>query len=138
MLMNGRGNINNYLNDENMKFEDYYWHDAIIKNITINRNNPGVNDEIMLEIVWPNNGERVRFIFESVHWAKMDLNFGIVADENIYQGRLLLNDDKDLTRFYSLWNGLMDDVKLNVYEILLSSTGGRIKIIAKGFRVNKF
>lgn len=30
----------------------------------------------------------------------------------------------------------MDDVKLNVYEIELSSTGGRIKIIAKGFRIN--
>lgn len=120
-----------------MNFEDYYWHDAIIKNITINRNNPGVKDEILLEIVWPNNAERVNFIFENVYWAKLDLNFGIVADENIDQGRLLFGNDNDLSKFYSLWNGLMDDIKLNVYEIALSSTGGRIKIIAKGFRVCK-
>lgn len=120
-----------------MNFEDFYWHDAVIKNITIDRSNPGAKDEVVLEIVWPNNGERVYFIFESVYWAKMDLNFGIVADENIFQGRHLLNNDLDLVRFYSLWNGLMDNIKLNVYEIELSSTGGRIKIIAKGFRVNR-
>ncbi|SDB77843.1 hypothetical protein SAMN05192581_10295 [Bacteroides ovatus] len=119
-----------------MNFEDFYWHDAIIKNITIDRNNPGIKDEIKLEIVWPDTEKRVHFIFESVYWAKMELNFGIVADENIYQARHLLNNDKDLIRFYSQWNGLMDNIKLNVYEIELSSTGGLIKIIAKGFRIN--
>jgi len=119
-----------------MNFEDFNWHDAVIKNITVDRNNPGIKDEITLEIVWPNREERVHFVFESVYWAKMDLNFGIVAEENISQVHHLLNDDRDLIRFYSQWNGLMDDVKLNVYELELSSTGGRIKIIAKGFRIN--
>lgn len=119
-----------------MNFEDFYWHDAVIKNITVDRDNPGLKDEVALEIVWPNTKERVHFIFESVYWTKMELNLGIVADENISQGRHLSNDDRDLIRFYSQWNGLMDDVKLNVYEIELSSTGGRIKIIAKGFRIN--
>ena len=120
-----------------MNFEDFYQHDAVIKNITVDRDNPGLKDEVALEIVWPNTEERVHFIFESVYWTKMELNLGIVADENISQGRHLSNDDRDLIRFYSQWNDLMDDVKLNVYEIELSSTGGRIKIIAKGFRINQ-
>jgi hypothetical protein len=121
-----------------MDFEkDFYWHDSIIKNITINRDYPGIKDEIELEIVWADNEERVNFIFEDVYWAKMDLNFGIVVDENILQGYLLPSSDEDLVNFYSKWNGLMDDIKLNVYKIELNSTGGRIKIIAKGFRVDK-
>jgi hypothetical protein len=118
--------------------EDFYWHDSVIKNIRINRDNPGVKDEIEIEIVWADNEERVNFVFEDVYWARMDFNFGIVANESIAQAFLLNCDDEDLINFHSKWNGLMDDIKLNVYEILLSSTGGRIKIIAKGFRVDKF
>ena len=121
-----------------MDFEkDFYWHDSVIKNIVIDRNNPGKKDEIAIEIVWDDNYERVNFVFEGVYWAKMDLNFGIVANENILQGYLLPNNDEDLINFYSLWKGARDKIKLNVYEILLSSTGGRIKIIAKSFRVDK-
>ena len=120
-----------------MNFEDFYWHDSIIKNITINRDNPGIKDEIEIEIVWADNKERINFIFEDVYWAKMDLNFGIVANENILQGYLLPNSDEDLINFYSLWKGARDEFKLNVYEILLNSTGGRMKIIAKSFRVDK-
>ncbi|WP_177730470.1 hypothetical protein [Flavobacterium inviolabile] len=120
-----------------MEFNEYDWHDAIIKNIKINRNNPGIRDEIEMEIVWPENKERVNFIFEDVYWAKMDLNFGIVSNENIAQAFLLQKSDDDLNNFYLKWNGHMDDIKLNVYEVLLSSTGGKIKIIAKTFKVDK-
>ena len=41
-----------------MNFNEYYWHDAIIKNIQIERNNPGVKDTILLEIEWPENKEK--------------------------------------------------------------------------------
>ena len=125
------------LNSRVMNFTDFYWHDSIIKNITINRETPGEKDEIAIEIVWADNEERVNFVFEEVYWAKLDLNFGIVVDENIYQGYLLSNNDEDLINFYSKWKGLMDEIKPNVYEIELNSSGGRIKIIAKGFRVDK-
>ena len=39
-----------------MNFNDFYWHDAVIKNITINRNNPGIIDIISLDIEWPEGG----------------------------------------------------------------------------------
>lgn len=120
-----------------MEFNEYDWHDAILKKITINRDNPGIKDEIEMEIIWTNNEVKVNFVFEEVYWARMDLNFGIVTNENIFQSNLLSKNDEDLINFYSRWNGLMDDIKLNVYEILLNSTGGKIKIIAKNYRIDK-
>jgi hypothetical protein len=120
-----------------MNFNKLYWHDSVIKNITINRDNPGIKDKIEFEIIWADNQERVNLSFEDVYWARMDLNFGIVVDENILQGYLLPNNDEDLINLYVKWRGLLDDIKLNIYEILLNSTGGRIKIIAKSFRVDK-
>jgi hypothetical protein len=62
-----------------MTFNDFYWHDSVIKSVTINRNNPGVNDEIVFEIEWSEQKGKVLLVFEDVYWAEMKLNFGIVA-----------------------------------------------------------
>lgn len=119
-----------------MNFESFYWHDAIIKNIVINRNRPGIRDEIEMEIIFPNN-ERVVFVFEGVYWIRMNLNFGIIADETILQACLLEKDDKDLINICSLWKGNVSSTELNVYEFLLNSMGGKIKIIARKFKTDR-
>ena len=116
-----------------MNFNDYYWHDSVIKSISINRNNPGIIDEISFDIQW-NEGILERLNFEDVYWASLMLNFGIVADETIMRANVLDNNDSDLVNFYEKWGGLMDNVKLQVYLIELNSTGSLIKIIAKGFK----
>ena len=116
-----------------MKFNDYYWHDAVIKDIKVDRNNPGINDVIFIDIEWGEKREKATLIFEEVYWLNMNLNFGIIADETILQAKLLDHDNKDLSNFYSQWNGILNDVKLNTFQIDLNSTGGQIKIIAKGF-----
>ena len=120
-----------------MQFEDFYWHDAIIKNIIIDRNCPGVKDEIKIKIKWPEDNGYVNFIFEEVYWSRFELNFGIFVEENILQAHVLQDADEDLIHFYLLWKNSMNGIELNAYEILLNSTGGRIKIIAKGFRIEK-
>lgn len=120
-----------------MNFEEFHWHDSIIKNITINRDNPGIKDEIKIEIVWADNKEGVNFIFEDVYLARMDFNFGIIASESILKSCILSKNDEDLINIYSLWEGFLNNIKLNAYEIELNSTRGRIKIIAKSFRVDK-
>jgi hypothetical protein len=117
-----------------MNFNDFYWHDSVIKNIAIDRNNPGIVDTIYFDI-YLTEGGTIDLIFEEVYWAKMTLNFGIVAEESILSAFVSGKDDKDLTYFYSKWKGLMDDVKLDCYVINLNSTGGEIKILSKGFRV---
>jgi hypothetical protein len=118
-----------------MNFNDFYWHDAIIKNVSIDRNRPGVLDEIIFDIEWSEDKGKVTLVFESVYLVKMNLNFGIVADETILNAIVLDENNEDLANFYSKWKGAMNEVKLNTYKIDLNSTGSEIKIIAKGFRV---
>jgi len=119
-----------------MNFNDYNWHDAVIKNILINRNNPGILDEIIFDIEWLEN-EKINLVFEEVYWAAMNLNFGIVANETILNACVLDETDTDLINFYTKWKGMMNNVKLNSFEINLNSTGGKIKIIAKEFRIKQ-
>lgn len=120
-----------------MNFNEYYWHDAIIKNIQIDRTNPGVKDTILLEIEWPENKNKSNFIFEEVYWACFNLNFGIASDETILRAELIEGQDVDLDNFYLKWNGAMNDVKLYAYKIELNSTGGSFKILAKKFWEDK-
>jgi hypothetical protein len=120
-----------------MNFNDYPWHDAIIRNVKIDRDNPGINDIIIFNIEWPDEQGKVICVFEEVYWAEMKLNFGIVADETILDANELNSDNQELANFYSEWNGAMNDIELKTYKIDLNSTGGEIKIIAKSFRIDK-
>ena len=48
---------------------DFYWHDAVIKSVIIDRNDPGVVDEIWVDVVCPTENEKgiiQRVVFESV------------------------------------------------------------------------
>lgn len=116
-----------------MDFNEYYWHDATIKNIQIDRTNPGENDTILFEIEWPEDRGQSLFRFNDVYWASFNLNFGIICLESVLHATVLDADNEDLRNFYAGWKGLMDEVKLDAYVIELNSTGGLIKIIAKGF-----
>ena len=120
-----------------MEFNDFCWHDAIIKNIEIDRHNPGNDDSIRFQIIWPEEEEKGFLLFEDVYWASMKLNFGIVADESILNANQLDDDNEDLIQFHLKWKGTMKGEKLNIYRIELNSSGGEIKIIAKNFKVYK-
>jgi hypothetical protein len=115
-----------------MDFNKLYWHDAIIKNIELDRKNPGLNDTISLEIEWPNN-QISKIIFTDVYFVKMNLNFGIMAPEAIYSAFVIEKEDDDITNFYIKWKGLMDDITIKCYVINTLSTGSEIKILAKNF-----
>ena len=115
-------------------FYDFFWHDAVIKNIIIDRHNPGKKDEIHFNILFPNKRKTINFIFEEVYYASFNLNFGIIANETIDYVSLLDND-VDLVNLYSKRIGHLAHIKLIVYLIKLSSTGGTMKIISKSFRI---
>ncbi len=118
-----------------MNFNDLYWHDTVIRGIKVNRDNPGIKDEIIFELIWAESGEEGLFIFEDVYWAQMTLNFGIVAEENILNAFQFTDDNTYLQNFYRNWKGVMDNVELSTFQIELNSTGGKIIIIAKKFRI---
>lgn len=136
-LETGLGGQIKKLKKMKMNFNDFYWHDAIVKNIQIDRNNPGHQDTITLEIEWPEENGKANFVFEDVYWTTMNLNFGVVADETILSAFELDEHDQDLSDINSKWGKVLKDVKLKIYKFDLNSTGSEIKIIAKGFREDK-
>ncbi len=117
-----------------MKFNDLYWHDSIIKDIKIDRNNPGKSDTIQLEIDWYDKGLG-KLIFEDVYYLKMDMNFGVIAPECIDCAFITDEKDNTLNSIYQRWGGTINNIKLYGYVIKTLSTGSEIKIIAKGFKL---
>ncbi|MCT3845053.1 hypothetical protein HZQ52_09465 [Elizabethkingia anophelis] len=81
-----------------MKFNDLYWHDSVIKNIVIDRNNPGKQDFLLLEMDWYNTGSG-QIIFEDVYWLQINMNFGIIAEETIHDAFISPEDDMDMINF---------------------------------------
>ncbi|TYR30798.1 hypothetical protein FXV77_21780 [Sphingobacterium phlebotomi] len=118
-----------------MGFDELYWHDSVIKKIEIDRNNPGKTDTILFEIDWYDIGIK-KILFEDVYWLRMDMNFGVVAEESIYEAYIAPNDDIDIMRFNEKWHGILKDTLL-CFIIKTASTGSEIKIIAKSCRVDK-
>ena len=119
----------------NKKFNSYEWHDVIIKNIIIDRNTPGINDSISIEISWPNKNKNNILLFEEVYWANLNMNFGIICSDSILNAYESNKNEKFLNDLFKKWKGLIDDVELNGYVINMNSTGSEIKIVAKRFKL---
>lgn len=115
-------------------FNKLHWHDAVIKLIKIDRNQPGIEDSIELEVEWPDVEEKSKLVFEDVYFANMNLNFGIIADESILVGYELIENqnDPDLNNLFVRWRGKIN-LDLKVYLLKFNSTDSEIKIIAKSF-----
>lgn len=120
-----------------MNFNDFYWHDAIIKNILIDRSNPGLKDTISFEIELPEDNGSMNLIFEDVYWSSMNLNFGIIAEETILSAIELNNGNEYLLNFNSNWGDALKDIQLKFYHFIFNSTGSDIKIISKGYSEGK-
>lgn len=113
-----------------MNFNDYQWHDAIIKHINIDRTNPGNKDVIEMKILWPDDTSSL-VTFTDVWWCNLSLNFGVVASESILIAQTVENNDTDLQQVYS-WRGGTIEHNLVGYLIETSSTASIIKIISQG------
>ncbi|HFK5506804.1 hypothetical protein [Elizabethkingia anophelis] len=118
-----------------MKFNDLYWHDSVIKNIIIDRNDPGKQDVLLLEIDWYDTGLGF-IIFENVYWVQINMNFGVIAEEAVYEAFVAPSNDVDVINFNKKWNKNLNE-ELSCFIIRTSSTGSEIKIIAKTFKISK-
>lgn len=119
-----------------MEFNSLSWHDSVIKNIIINRSNPGKNDSIQIEITWP-NGENNIISFKDTYWADLNMNFGVVCEECIYTAHAEGKENEILISFYAKWKGMINDVELKYFEIETNSTYSMIRIIARKFEIEK-
>lgn len=85
-----------------MKFNEYPWHDAVVKSIHIDRSNSGYKDFILLEVVWPDDSCS-SVIFQEVYFARLSMNFGIVAPEAILAAFEAPADDPELVKVRRTW-----------------------------------
>jgi hypothetical protein len=117
-----------------MEFNELNWHDSAINKILINRNNPGKNDIIQIEMVWPDGTNNI-ISFKDVYWANLDMNFGVVSAESVFHAYSEGKENEIVKSFYLRWKGMINNIDLNYYEIETNSTKSKIRIIAKKFTI---
>jgi len=117
------------------EFENLEWHDALLKNIIIDRSDPGVLDNIEIIIKWT-NGDSSKLIFREVYMANLDLNFGVIADECISHVNLIKKDDPMFSKLIKKWVNLYEGVlDLKGFEIKTITTNSTIRIFSKNIKI---
>ncbi|MGO4291914.1 hypothetical protein [Chitinophaga sp. RAB17] len=106
---------------------DVYWHDSEVKNIIINREDPGNIDTIKFEVDWWESGNKGALIFEKVYFIKMELNMGMHVNEML-DTVTIDNNDADFIKHEKINGGY--EPNTNCYVIKMLTTGSDIKVIA--------
>ena len=113
-------------------FDALPWHDAVLLGVRVDRRSPGVADEVVLDVEWPDGlREEVRII--DAYHAKLSLNFGVMGDETIRQGDVY-DSGQELAAIKRKWMRLGVDLgDLRVFQVTTNSTGSEIQVFAKAF-----
>jgi len=115
-------------------FDSLPWHDAELQELIINRREPGARDEIRLQVVWP-DGSRAALLFRECYGFTAEMNFGIIAKEQIAAASTI-QDDRYLISLRGRWKPLGVSLDLlRCYRLETSSTGSVIRIYAMEFAV---
>lgn len=117
------------------EFLNQDWHDAVLKEINIDRNEPGIKDVITLIIQWPND-DYSKIIFYDVYMINFNMNFGVIAEECISEVNLISKDNETFKALIERWVNIYEDIlTISGYEINTLSTNSSIKIFAKSFSI---
>lgn len=116
-------------------FDDFYWHDATLLGIRVDRRNPGLADVVALDIEWPDD-RRETLQFTDCYGLDIDMNFGVVAVETILDAHVS-DEDPGLIAIRSRWASMgMDLNYCRCYTIETNSTASKIRVFAKAFEVH--
>lgn len=119
-------------------FNDLPWHDATLKYIYINREDPGTSDVIKLLIDWPDGSSSSTIEFCDCYSLHANMNFGIVADESILTAECV-TDSKELKSICQEWSKAGVNLeKLKCFKIITNSTNSIINIYALNFKIEDF
>ncbi|MEM6572233.1 MAG: hypothetical protein AAF957_27710 [Planctomycetota bacterium] len=111
-------------------FDDIQWHDASLKLLGIDRGQPGIRDEISMEIV-DVNGTAYTLVFTDCYEAHLALSFGVTAEETVRDVRRSSQSDS-LESMRIKW--VRTDVDLSdvqQFEFETNSTASVIRILAR-------
>jgi hypothetical protein len=118
----------------NTIFDSFPWHDAELKELPVDRREPGERDVVQLLVAWPDGGES-KFVFHDCYAMSTNMYFGIIATERIGNASLIF-DDETLLSIRERWrpSGVSLE-ELRCYRFELSSTGSDIRVFAQSFEV---
>lgn len=117
-----------------MKFNDFEWHDAVIKSVIIDRCNLGKIDNIVFKIEFLSGIADI--IFTDVFKAKFDMNFNMIATESIWDAYNEGEENNMVQKVYEDYKKVGMDIKdshLNYYKIETNTTGSVFQIVSKNF-----
>lgn len=118
-----------------MNLKNYSFHDTLLKDIKIERDNPGYKDEISITISLSKEND-IRVVFKDCFQANFSLNFGIIAEETIYDFYESDRDNKELEVLRNKWLKIGGDIKdVRLFIIETNSTNSLIKIFAKSCQI---
>ncbi len=113
-------------------FSDLPWHDAELLNIMIDRRNPGENDQIVIDVCWP-NGKQDKLFFYDCYELEAKMNFGVIASESILDASVI-NKSRKLTEIREKWADIeIDLAQLKCFEIITNSTNSILRIYALSY-----
>lgn len=117
-------------------FNSLPWHDAELRELLIDRRNPGNADDVSLRITWPVGGEAT-VIFSDCYAISMDFNFVVTAEERILSASII-EKDSGLLKIRERWNLLGVTLNnLRCYHFETSSTGSVMRIYANRFEIRQ-
>ncbi len=119
----------------NVIFNDLPWHDAILKNIEIDRRTPGEQDIIELLVAWPNYNYNSIVEFFDCYAFTANMNFGVIACETIMTAECLY-ESEELKSIRDLWLKVNVDLQdLKHFKIITNSTNSVVNIFSLNFKV---
>lgn len=119
-----------------MELKDFDFHDTLLKELRVERDMPGYKDEVVIYI-GISEKEEVKLVFKDCFQADLKLNFGVIADETIFDIQQV-SDDKELAVLKKKWTQIGGDIEaVNLYVIKTNSTNSILRIFAKSCEVEK-
>lgn len=115
-------------------FNDLPWHDAVLLNLSIDRQHAGERDEVRIQVSWP-QGDEATLLFSDCYGFTAEMNFGVIAKEQILVADVV-DDDPGLVSLRGLWKQMgVSRETLRCYRIETNSTASVLKIYAQHFEV---
>jgi len=114
-------------------FNDFYWHDAVLLDLVIDRRAPGKRDLVKLLMLWPD--DKISTIeFLNCYALEANMNFGMIALDSVLNAEWF-SQSEELDKIRMKWKSINIDLSaLNYYKIEMNSTASIIKVFALNFR----
>lgn len=112
-----------------LRFEDLQWHDAVVLSIELLRRRPGVADEVLVSMSWP-DGRQSTVVFLECFALHAAMNFGVVAEETV-RAATEEEDGVDLQIQREKWSCVGVDLsRLRKFTIETNSTASTLTVFA--------